>query len=79
VQFDVRTAVRELLLQDSTEIYRQVTDEVDRIILEEVMQSVSGNQVQACKRLGIARMTLRNKLRSLNMLENGGGEGNETA
>ncbi|SFH95784.1 sigma-54-dependent transcriptional regulator [Planctomicrobium piriforme] len=69
--FDVRSYVRSLLEADSPDIYRQVSDAVDRIVLEEVMQQVDGNQVQACKKLGIARMTLRNKLRSLDMLGEG--------
>lgn len=70
-RFDLRQQVRQLLETDSTDIYREISEEVDRIVLEEVMKNVVGNQVQACKRLGIARMTLRNKLRTLDMLDSG--------
>jgi len=66
-RFDLRQMIRELLDSDSTDVYREVSEAVDRIILEEVMKNVSGNQVQACKKLGIARMTLRNKLRALDL------------
>jgi DNA-binding protein Fis len=38
---------------------------VDAVILDEVMQEVDGNQMQACRRLGIARMTLRSKLQAM--------------
>lgn len=78
-RFDLHQLVRSLLDSDSTEIYRQVSDEVDRIVLEEVMREVAGNQVQACKRLGIARMTLRNKLRALDLLGDASGENAENS
>lgn len=38
------------------------------MILEETMRHCDGNQMQAAERLGISRMTLRNKLRSLGLL-----------
>jgi len=76
---DLRQLVRELLKTDSTEIYREISDEVDRIVLEEVMKEVAGNQVQACKRLGIARMTLRNKLRGLDLLGETSGDSSDPA
>ncbi|WP_437202125.1 sigma-54-dependent transcriptional regulator [Planctomicrobium sp. SH664] len=63
--FDVRQYVRALLDGNVADIYHKVTREVDRIVLDEVLHSVDGNQVQACKKLGIARMTLRSKLRTL--------------
>lgn len=66
-EFNVRSFVQQLLKDDVPNIYHKVSDIVDRIILEEVMQNVDGNQVQACKKLGIARMTLRSKLRGLNL------------
>lgn len=73
-KFDLRSYVRQLLSEDSSEIYHRVSEAVDRIVLEEVMKSVEGNQVQACKKLGIARMTLRNKLRALDLLGDGSSE-----
>src|SRR5690606_14527653 len=65
LELDLRRLTRELLAGNSMEIYREVQDAVDQIVLDEVLKHVDGNQVQACKRLGIARMTLRNKLPAL--------------
>jgi two-component system nitrogen regulation response regulator GlnG len=69
--FDLQEHIRQLLDAETPDLYRQLTETVDRLLLTEVMQRVDGNQVQACRKLGIARMTLRNKLRTLDML---GGE-----
>lgn len=60
--------VAKLLSEGQPEIYRQVIQEVDRHMLGEVMRHCRGNQLQAAARLGISRMTLRSKLRSLGML-----------
>jgi len=61
--------VVELLEEGRPEIYRHVIHEVDRHMLREVMKHCRGNQLQAADRLGISRMTLRSKLRSLGMLQ----------
>ena len=59
-----------ILLSDSKpEIYRHVIQEVDRHMLHEVMKHFHGNQLQAAERLGISRMTLRSKLRTLGMIQ----------
>jgi two-component system nitrogen regulation response regulator GlnG len=62
---DVRSLVHELLQTRSTEIYRQVGQTVDEILLSEVLRATDGNQLQAAERLGISRVTLRAKLRTL--------------
>ncbi len=59
-----------LLADGKQDIYRHVIHEVDRHLLHEVMKHFHGNQLQAADRLGISRMTLRSKLRSLGMLPN---------
>lgn len=64
---DVVRLVRELLNQRRTDIYRQVTAAVDRVVLEEVLRHVNGHQQNAAELLGISRMTLRSKLRALGM------------
>ena len=62
---DVRRAALELLASGSTDVYRQVTQLVDRTLLNIVLQETGGNQLQAAERLGISRVTLRAKMRSL--------------
>jgi len=57
-----------LLAEDRPDIYRQVIQEVDRHLLFEVMKHCRNNQLQAAEKLGISRMTLRSKLRSLGMM-----------
>jgi two-component system nitrogen regulation response regulator GlnG len=63
--FDLTGLVRKLMKEGKTDIYREVMSSVDAVILDEVMQEVDGNQMQACRRLGIARMTLRSKLQAM--------------
>lgn len=56
--------LRHLRAGDS-DIYRLVTREVDKIILETVLNHVKNNQVQASELLGISRTTLRARIREL--------------
>ena len=65
---DLTQLVRRLILENHPDLYRHVLQEVDRVVLQEVMTHVSGNQVQASERLGISRMTLRSKLRTLSLI-----------
>lgn len=60
--------VVKLLSEDRPDIYRHVIHEVDRHLLHEVMRHCRNNQLQAAEKLGISRMTLRSKLRSLGMM-----------
>lgn len=62
---DVRALVHKLIESDAPQIYRQVAQAVDEAVLDEVLRSTEGNQLQAAERLGISRMTLRAKLRFL--------------
>jgi two-component system nitrogen regulation response regulator GlnG len=59
---------RRLLAEGQRDLYRDLLFAIDRAIMEETMRHFDGNQYQAAERLGISRMTLRNKLRSLGML-----------
>ena len=63
--FDVTGFIRELLQAGEAEVYHKVQDEVERILLREVLESVGGNQVKASQLLGISRTTLRAKLGNL--------------
>jgi len=67
--FDLAREVTRLLQQNQPDLYRCIGQEVDRIVLQEVMSFVDGNQLQAAERLGISRMTLRSKLRSLGLIQ----------
>lgn len=62
--------VAKLMAENQPDIYRRVIQEVDRHLLREIMKHCRGNQLQAAERLGISRMTLRSKLRSLGMMPN---------
>jgi nitrogen regulation protein NR(I) len=64
---DVLTLVADLLRVGSTDIYRQVTQTVDRAILAAVLEHARGNQSQASELLGISRTTLRAKLHALGL------------
>ena len=46
------------------DIYRMVIDNVEKSLLENVMQRTEGNQTQAADMLGINRTTLRSKLKA---------------
>jgi len=62
-----RTTVKEYLQllgdQDATYLYRQVMDEVERPLLEVLMNHTNGNQSRTASFLGINRATLRSKLK----------------
>lgn len=67
-RLELRELTRRLLAEGQSDLYRKLMNSVDHAILEETMRHFGGNQLQAAERLGISRMTLRNKLRALGLL-----------
>jgi two-component system nitrogen regulation response regulator GlnG len=65
---DVGLLTASLLRAGETDIYRQVSLAVDRVVIETVLRHARGNQVQASELLGISRTTLRAKMRALRMI-----------
>jgi two-component system nitrogen regulation response regulator GlnG len=59
--------VRRLLQNGETDIYAKVLAEVDRVVLQEVLRHVNGNQGLASELLGMSRTTLRARLNSLGL------------
>jgi two-component system nitrogen regulation response regulator GlnG len=81
---DVSALTGSLLRAGETDIYRRVSLEADRAVLDAVLRHVKGNQVQASELLGISRTTLRAKLRAVGLaaddyLSPGGGPTEEAA
>lgn len=65
--FDLAQLIRDLLRSKQKDVYRRVSLEVDRMVLDFCLKEVGGNQVLASKMLGISRNTLRAKLRALGL------------
>ncbi len=61
---DILQLVRTLIRDGEQDILEKVYAQVDRVVLLEVLRHTQGNQVRASAALGIARNTLRAKLRS---------------
>jgi two-component system nitrogen regulation response regulator GlnG len=64
---DLRALVQRLLDQGEQDVYSQVIDAVDRVVLGLVLQHTHGHQGQSSEVLGMARATLRHKLRHLGL------------
>jgi DNA-binding NtrC family response regulator len=65
--FDLKAFICERLLPDANDLYGETHRQVDRLLLFQVLEFTSGNQHQAARLLGIARQTLRLKLRDLGL------------
>jgi two-component system nitrogen regulation response regulator GlnG len=59
--------VRQRLGPDAGDLYADVHRQLDRLLLPRVLEYTGGNQHQAARLLGIARQTLRLKLRDLGL------------
>jgi two-component system nitrogen regulation response regulator GlnG len=70
--------IRQNLGPNATDLYSITHREVDRILLPLVLQYTGGNQHQAALLLGIARQTLRQKIRDLGLHVKHSVEANDT-
>ncbi|HEY2588035.1 MAG TPA: sigma-54 dependent transcriptional regulator [Tepidisphaeraceae bacterium] len=62
---DLRSFIQKRLTPEASDLYAEVHREVDRILLPLVLDQTAGSQRQAARLLGLARQTLRQKLRDL--------------
>jgi two-component system nitrogen regulation response regulator GlnG len=65
--FDLKAFIGERLGPETTDLYAATHGQVDRVLLPRVLEYTGGNQHQAARLLGIARQTLRLKLRELGL------------
>jgi DNA-binding protein Fis len=65
--FGLDAFIRERLVPDANDLYAETHRQVDRLLLLRVLEFTGGNQHQAARLLGIARQTLRVKLRDLGL------------
>lgn len=66
--FDIRTFVSKRLGDDPTDLYAETIHNTERELLSLVLRHTMGNQLQAASILGISRVTLRSKIRSLGII-----------
>jgi DNA-binding NtrC family response regulator len=55
------------ILSGENDLYRRVIDHVDRILVTQAMRQAGGKQNRAAEILGLSRVTLRAKLRDMNV------------
>jgi DNA-binding NtrC family response regulator len=66
-EFRLEALIEESLGPDADDLYAEIHRAVDRVLLSRVLKFTGGNQHQAADLLGIARQTLRQKLRELGL------------
>jgi DNA-binding protein Fis len=66
-ELDLEGFIRARLSPDASDLYSETHREVDRLLLTQVLEYTEGNQHRAARLLGIARQTLRLKLRDLGL------------
>ena len=69
--------IEQRLRDGSQDLFEEARRELDRFLLPLVLRSTEGNQVQAARTLGIARRTLRMRLRELGLSVTKSVEGDE--
>jgi DNA-binding NtrC family response regulator len=77
-QFRLEAFIRRRLADGSGALHEEANREFERVLLPLVLEHTGGNQFQAAKVLGIARQTLRQRLRQLRIIRRFSyGSGNE--
>jgi two-component system nitrogen regulation response regulator GlnG len=66
-ELGLESFIRQRLGPDAQDLYADTHRQVDRVLLPLVLEYTGGNQHQAARLLGIARQTLRQKLRDLGL------------
>jgi two-component system nitrogen regulation response regulator GlnG len=66
-RLDLEAFIHQRLGPDSRDLYKESLRELDRLLLPGVLEYTGGNQARAALLLGIARRTLRQKLRDLGL------------
>jgi two-component system nitrogen regulation response regulator GlnG len=66
-EFDFDSFILQRLQEGSKSLHDEAHDQLDRVLLARTLRFAHGNQVHAAKILGIARQTLRNRLRDLGL------------
>jgi two-component system nitrogen regulation response regulator GlnG len=74
-KFDFDSFILQRLHEGSNSLHGEAHDQLDRVLLARTLRFVQGNQLHAAKILGIARQTLRNRLRGLGLSITKGVEG----
>ena len=67
VNLEIETFIRQSLQPDTRDLYAEAHGQLDRFLLTCVLEYTGGSQHQAARLLGIARQTLRLKLRDLGL------------
>jgi len=75
--FGLEAFLRKQLVPDASDLYAETHRQLDRLFLPRVLEYTGGNQHQAARLLGIARQTLRQKLRDLGLHVTRSVEGDE--
>jgi DNA-binding NtrC family response regulator len=76
-RLDLEAFIHQRLGPDSRDLYKEALRELDRLLLPRVLEYTGGNQARAALLLGMARQTLRAKLRDLGLRVAHSAEANE--
>jgi two-component system nitrogen regulation response regulator GlnG len=64
----LQSSLAQIDLQDMNNLYEMVLHQMERPLINIVLEKTRGNQVKAAEVLGINRNTLRKKIQTLNII-----------